>query len=96
MLDLRSSMFDKFALFGLLIHKTFNKFYAVLEGTIFNRNIKNWIMTDFGEVEINYGDWIVEINGKIKVLKDDYFKEHYEVIPDYSGRPKLVFTNDCV
>jgi len=29
---------------GLLIYKTFNKFSTSLEGTIFNRNIKNWII----------------------------------------------------
>lgn len=54
------------------------------------------IQTDFGFVEIEFGDWIVEINNKIKVLKDEYFKEHYEIIPEVINRPKLIFTNDCV
>ena len=54
------------------------------------------IETDFGFVPVEIGDWVIEINSKIKILKDEYFKEHYEVIPDYSNKPKLIFTNDCV
>lgn len=54
-----------------------------------------YIATDFGDVEIRFGDWVVEISGKIKVLKDEYFKEHYEVIPEKVTRPKLIFTTDC-
>lgn len=53
------------------------------------------IKTDFGTVEIQFGDWVVEINGKIKVLKDVYFKEHYEVILEKVQRPKLVIVADC-
>lgn len=55
----------------------------------------NYIKTDFGTVEIQFGDWVVEINGKIKVLKDEYFKEHYEVILEKVQRPKLVIVADC-
>lgn len=53
------------------------------------------IMTDFGEVKIECGDWVVEINGKVKVLKDEYFKEHYEVIAEKTTRPKLIIVTDC-
>lgn len=53
------------------------------------------IETDFGFVAVRVGDWVVEINGKVKILRDEYFKEHYELIPDYSNRPKLVFVSDC-
>lgn len=57
---------------------------------------KNYIQTDFGEVEIEFGDWVIEIDNKIKVLKDKYFKENYEVIPDVATRKKLIIVNDCV
>ncbi len=53
------------------------------------------IQTDFGFVEVSYGDWVIEIDGKIKVLKDEYFKEHYEVIPERVTRPKLILVTDC-
>lgn len=55
----------------------------------------NYINTDFGTVEIQFGDWVVEIDGKIKVLKDEYFKEHYEEIAEKVQRPKLVIVADC-
>lgn len=54
------------------------------------------ILTDFGIVEINYGDWVIEINGKIKVLTDEYFKEHYEEIPEKVKKNQLKFVSDCV
>lgn len=53
------------------------------------------IQTDFGFVEVKHGDWVVEINGKVKVLKDEYFKEHYEVIPEKVTRPKFILVTDC-
>ena len=53
------------------------------------------ILTDFCIVEVEYGDWIVEIGSKVKVLKDEYFKEHYEVIPEKVTRPKLIIVTDC-
>lgn len=56
----------------------------------------NYIKTDFGEVQIEFGDWIVEINGKIKVLKDEYFKENYQLVPEVVSRKKLIIVNDCV
>ena len=54
------------------------------------------ILTDFGYVPVEQGDWVVEINGKIKILKDWYFKENYEMVPvthDYIS--KLKFVSDC-
>lgn len=63
---------------------------------VYNHSVQDFgIETDFGQVQINFGDWVVEINGKIKVLKDEYFKEHYEVIPEKVQRPKLVIVSDC-
>lgn len=63
---------------------------------IFNDLFRDFeIRTDFGHVEINFGDWVVEIDGKIKVLKDEYFKEHYEVIVEKVQRPKLIIVADC-
>jgi hypothetical protein len=60
-----------------------------------NSNMLYYIQTDFGEVEIKIGDWIVEIDSKIKVLKDEYFKEHYEEIVENIKRPKLILVTDC-
>jgi hypothetical protein len=53
------------------------------------------IETDFGWVGVNAGDWVVEIDGKIKILKDRYFKQHYESIPDFNYKSKFIFTTDC-
>lgn len=53
------------------------------------------IDTDFSEVQIRFGDWVVEIDGKIEVLKDEYFKKHYELIIEKVQRPKLILITDC-
>ena len=51
--------------------------------------------TKFGDVIVSSGDWIVEINGQVKILKDEYFRENYVEIVE---RPisKLLFVADCV
>jgi hypothetical protein len=52
------------------------------------------ILTDFGYVPVTSGDWIIEIKGKIKILKDEYFRENYEEIPEPHIN-KFIFVTDC-
>jgi uncharacterized protein Usg len=65
---------------------------AVIENALY---LTPSIQTDFGFVEVGVGDWVVEIDGKIKILKDRYFKQHYEAIPDFNYKSKFIFTTDC-
>lgn len=50
--------------------------------------------TKFGNVVVNSGDWIVEIGNDVKILKDDYFKEHYVEIVERIPT-KFKFVTDC-
>jgi hypothetical protein len=50
--------------------------------------------SDFGYIPINPGDWIVEIDGKTKILKDSYFRKNYEELPEIHVN-KLIFVTDC-